>query len=146
MEPLSVTDTTSNGTALAGGDYTTTANTLTWADGDSTSRSIVIPILNYPAVEGAETFSVVFSALTGAVMPNGTTLPITIQEAGALDKGFVAPFLTSAVYDSKVETRWQGSDGWCFRRGGGSPVESAGITRLSAAGGVTDADYDVGSG
>lgn len=142
---VSVNYTTSNGTALAGSDYTTTANTLTWADGDATPRSIVIPILNDPAVEGAETFSVVFSALTGAVMPNGTTLPITIQEAGALDKGFVAPFLTSAVYDAKVQTDGKVVIGGVFDVGGGSPVESAGITRLSAAG-AHDADYDAGSG
>lgn len=142
---VSVTYTTSNGTALAGSDYTTTANTLTWADGDATPRTIAIPILNDPAVEGAETFSVVFSALTGAVMPNGTTLPITIQEAGALDTGFVAPFLTSSVYDAKVQTDGKVVIGGNFNTGGGSPVLSAGVTRLKATGGH-EIDYDLGTG
>jgi uncharacterized delta-60 repeat protein len=142
---VSVNYTTSNGTALAGSDYTTTANTLTWANGDATPRTIVIPILNDPAVEGAETFSVVFSALTGAVMPNGLTLPITIQEAGALDKGFIGPFLTSAVNDAKVQPDGKVVIGGFFDIGGGSPVLSAGITRLKATGGH-DAEFDVGTG
>ena len=142
---VSVSYTTSNGTALAGSDYTTTANTLTWANGDATPRTIVIPILNDPAVEGAETFSVVFSALTGAVMPNGMTLPITIQEAGALDTGFVAPFLTSSVDDAQVQPDGKVVIGGNFNVGGGSPVLSAGITRLKAAGGH-EVEYDAGSG
>ena len=142
---VSVSYTTSNGTALAGSDYTTTANTLNWADGDATPRTIVIPILNDPTVEGAETFSVVFSALSGAVMPNGTTLPITIQEAGALDTGFVAPFLTSSVDDAQVQSDGKVVIGGNFNTGGGSPVLSAGFTRLQATG-AHEVEYDVGSG
>src|ERR1035441_5217571 len=40
----SVSYTTVNGTATAGADYVSTSGTLTWADGDSTARTIVVPV------------------------------------------------------------------------------------------------------
>ena len=142
---VSVNYATSNGTALAGSDYTTTANTLSWANGDATSRTIEIPILNDAAIEGAETFSVVFSGLSGAVMPNGTTVSVTIQETGALDKTFGPPFLTSAVQDVKVLPDGKVVIGGFFETGGGSPVGSSGIARLKATGGL-DTEFDQGAG
>lgn len=41
---MSVQFTTANGSAVAGSDYAAVQGTLTWASGDSTSKSVVVPI------------------------------------------------------------------------------------------------------
>jgi surface-anchored protein len=51
---------TSNGSALAGSDYTTTSGTLEFLDGE-TSKTIVVPILNDSTEESSESFSLVLS-------------------------------------------------------------------------------------
>lgn len=45
---------TTDGTARAPSDYATTAGTLNWADGDTTPKTIFVPILADGANEGAE--------------------------------------------------------------------------------------------
>ena len=57
--------TTIGGTARAGKDYTATQGTLTWAAGDTTARTITIPILADAKSEVGETFSVKLRAPTG---------------------------------------------------------------------------------
>lgn len=56
---------TIDGTAAAGTAYTSTAGTLTWADGDSSSKTITVPILTQPPFTGSETFAVTLSGITG---------------------------------------------------------------------------------
>ena len=65
--------TTSNGTATAPGDYTTTSGTLTWADGSSRSMRIVVPIIDDTLPEGDETFFVTISNPTGGATLGATT-------------------------------------------------------------------------
>ncbi|MEM9264082.1 MAG: DUF4347 domain-containing protein [Cyanobacteria bacterium P01_F01_bin.13] len=95
----SVEFSTSNGTATAGGDYTTTSDTLTFTAGQ-TSQTITVPILNNIAVEDSETFSVILSNPTGAVLGPQTTSTVTILdndlELGDLTRttavsGFIQP-------------------------------------------------------
>lgn len=50
--------TTTDGSAIAGLDYTTKRGTLTWAAGDASDRTVVIPIRRNPEIEGRETFTV----------------------------------------------------------------------------------------
>ena len=89
---------TANGTATAGSDYTSTSGDLNWADGDSSPKTITIPITSDAVTEGAQTFTVNLSALSGAVSPNGNTITVTIQEPGAEDLQFIASgSLNSAV-------------------------------------------------
>jgi hypothetical protein len=77
----SVAYATSNGTAIAGSDYTATAGTVTFAPGQIT-QTLAIPILNDPTVESNETFSVTLSNPTGAVLgsPETSTSTITILD------------------------------------------------------------------
>src|SRR5207244_729088 len=56
---------TSNGTALANSDYLTSAGTVSWADGDTISKTVTLNILDDNVVEGNETFSVALSNPTG---------------------------------------------------------------------------------
>lgn len=58
---ISVKYATANGTAIAGTDYTAASGTLTWADGDSSVRTITVPWLDTSNYTGTKTFSVTLS-------------------------------------------------------------------------------------
>jgi uncharacterized delta-60 repeat protein len=75
---------TADGTALAGGDYTTTSGTLTWIDGARDTRSFSVPIVNDTAREGDETFVLTLSNPTGGAVlgtPSTETVTITNDDA-----------------------------------------------------------------
>jgi len=57
----SVDYTTSNGTATEPGDYTLTAGTLSWVDGDSSPQAIDVPVFDDGDAEGNETLTVTLS-------------------------------------------------------------------------------------
>ena len=58
---LSVSYAAKSGTAVSGTDFTATTGTLEWADGDSSSRSISIPISNAAPFSGTKSFTVALS-------------------------------------------------------------------------------------
>ncbi len=62
---VSVSFATSDGTALAGVDYTATAVVLSWVAGDAADQHVSIPILNRPGAQGDRSFGVTLSAPTG---------------------------------------------------------------------------------
>jgi len=71
---------TSDGSATAGTDYTAASGTLTWANGDSTAKTITVPISTALAFNGAKTFTVTLSAPTGGAAlgsPIANTATIT---------------------------------------------------------------------
>ncbi|MEY4198611.1 MAG: hypothetical protein RLZZ265_351, partial [Verrucomicrobiota bacterium] len=72
---------TANGTATAGQDYTPTTNFVTWLDGDTANKNVVLTILNDALVEPAETFTVSFFTNTvGASLGALTTATVTITD------------------------------------------------------------------
>lgn len=72
---------TSDGTAAAGSDYTSTSGTITWNDGDGNSKTISIPITDDSAVEGDENFTVALSNPTGpAGLGTPTSAVVTITD------------------------------------------------------------------
>ena len=75
---VSVNYATSNGTATAGSDYTASSGTLTWADGDSSSKSFSVSTTDDASVEGSETVNLTLSSPAGADLgsPAGATLTI----------------------------------------------------------------------
>ncbi|MCZ8067601.1 MAG: beta strand repeat-containing protein [Microcystis sp.] len=79
-EPITVNYATSNGTAIAGSDYTATSGTLTFAPG-ATSQTIAIPIVGDTLWENDETFFVNLSnPSNGAIVDNFATVTITNDE------------------------------------------------------------------
>ena len=70
---------TSNGTAIAGSDYTATSGTITFAAGQTT-QTVSIPILNDTVPESNETFSVTLNTPGGAVLGGQTTATVTILD------------------------------------------------------------------
>ncbi len=80
---VGVSYTTIAGTATPGGDYTTTANTLTWADGVSAARTITVPLLPDTDDEPDEQFTVVLSVPTGGATLGTSTVTVTITDDDA---------------------------------------------------------------
>jgi hypothetical protein len=74
------------GTAMAGSDYTSTAGTLTFAEGE-TSKTISVPIINDTIVDPAETFTFELTEVSGAGatlgMPSSTTVTIADNDGAA---------------------------------------------------------------
>jgi hypothetical protein len=71
---------TSNGTAIAGTDYTATQGSLSWASGDSAAKSFNIPVSNAQHFTGSKTLSIALSNVTGGALlgsPNVATATIT---------------------------------------------------------------------
>jgi acid phosphatase len=79
--PLAVDYSTSDLSAIAGSDYTSTTGTLTWAVGDLSSRTVVIPITLDSVIEGDETFRVSLSNIVGvADLDANSTTNVRISE------------------------------------------------------------------
>ncbi len=85
---VSVHYSTSNGTALAGSDYTASSGTLNWADGDGAAKTFPITISNATAFSGTKSFTVSLSnAGGGASLGNPTSAAVTINGSGTSSGG-----------------------------------------------------------
>lgn len=76
---VSVDYATADGTAAAGSDYTGAAGTLNWPNGDATSRTFTVTLINDTAYESDETFTVALSGPTGSVVLGNASATVTIQ-------------------------------------------------------------------
>ena len=91
---VTVDYTTSDGTAVAGTDYTATSGTLTFAPGEREKKTDLVPIADDPEEDSGETFRLVLSRPTGSDRNNGdavlgdaeavATILNSEQEAAAL--------------------------------------------------------------
>jgi hypothetical protein len=85
---VSVAYKTTNGTAVAGTNYTATASTLSWANGDAAAKSISIPISTSEPFTGSKSFSVSLSAPTGgASISTPSSANVAITGAGSASGG-----------------------------------------------------------
>jgi hypothetical protein len=75
---LSVTFSTSGGTAVAGKDFTAAAGTVTWANGDHANKSINVPLLNLPAYAGEKWFTVKLTAGAQTILGSGVASRVYI--------------------------------------------------------------------
>ena len=118
-------NTVDGGTATAGLDYTATAQTLTWAHGDTAAKTCVLSILDDSLEEPDETIKLSLSNFTGgaaAGSPSTATLTILDLEPGELkfpaavaqvaeDIGtFVAPVQRVGGSDGAVSVRCETVD------------------------------------
>jgi hypothetical protein len=79
---------TTNGTAIAGTDYTTATGTLNWADGDSAAKSFKVAVSNAKPFTGDKTFSVAISGATGgATVGDPQSSTVTIAGTGSAAVG-----------------------------------------------------------
>lgn len=80
---VAVSYASSNGSAIAGSDYTTVSSTLSWNDGDSSPQTFQVPIINDTNVEVLETVNLTLSSPTGGASlgsPSTATLTITSED------------------------------------------------------------------
>jgi hypothetical protein len=70
---------TSNGTAVAGSDYTTTTTSLVFANG-ATTLTGTVPIINDALFEGNETINLALSSPHGATLGTPSTAVLTILD------------------------------------------------------------------
>ncbi len=96
---VSVAYTTSNGTAIAGTDFTATAGVLTFAAGETTAQ-IAVPILGDTAVEADETFTLTLSN------PNGVTIADGSAVGTILNDDVVAPAPGNSSATMVVNDNW----------------------------------------
>ena len=88
--PVSVDYATSDGTAVAGADYTAASGTLTFAAGE-TSKTAEVPVLDDGHDEGSETLTLTLSNAQGARIADATATG-TITNSDAIPKAWIARF------------------------------------------------------
>jgi subtilisin family serine protease len=76
----SVSYATANSSATAGGDYVASSGTLSWASGDSTTKTIRVTVLNDSLAEASETFQIRLTAASGASLGAVSTSTVTIAD------------------------------------------------------------------
>ncbi len=82
---VSIDFATTDLSATAGNDYTTTNGTLNWASGDMTDRTITIPVANDTQNEGDEEFRVTLSNVAGgATLEGSATIDVEIDDNDAV--------------------------------------------------------------
>jgi hypothetical protein len=78
--------------ATAGEDFTAVSGTLSWAAGDGSTKTIVVPIIDDALAEQTETFSVLLSNAVGTTIgASSATVNITDNEAGVFPPNCVMP-------------------------------------------------------
>ena len=81
---------TSDGTAVAPGDYAETSGTLTFAAGE-TAKTVSVPVVSDAEDEGDETMTLTLSGPTGAYLADATATG-TIKNTGPIPKAWIARF------------------------------------------------------
>jgi hypothetical protein len=129
--PVTVDYSTAAGTATSGDDFTAGSGTLTWAGGESGSRTIAVPIAADSAADGGETFSVTLSNVTGAdaVLGAPTTTTATIENGPTLQFSAASAPVTEGGNATLEVTRV------------GSTTEPVSAGYTTAPGTATESDY-----
>jgi hypothetical protein len=100
---------TSDGTAIAGRDYTPVSGTLSWADGDVAPKTFTVPLLADPFLAASETVNLTLADPTGGAAlasPSAAVLTITNGSCAASDQALC---LDGGRF--RVQTTWQTSGG-----------------------------------
>jgi len=92
---------TSNGTAVAGQNYTAQSGSLSWAAGDAGAKSIVVPISS-TAISGTMTFGVALSTPTGATV--GTPAAATVSISGSSTTSSESVAFSASTYSVTQST------------------------------------------
>ncbi len=103
---VSVQYATVSGTATAGADYTAASGTLSWAAGETASKSVNVTILNDATAELSETFELVLSSPTGGAALGTMNAAITIAENDLPPFGPPANVTATATGASSVSVSW----------------------------------------
>ena len=132
----SVNYATSNGTAVAPGDYTAGSGAVSFAIGE-TSKTISVLTINDTAVEATETLTVTLSGPSGATITSGTA-------TGTINDNDVAPPATLTIADAS--TTEGGSLSFVVTRAGNTATTGNVSYATSNGTAVAPGDYTANSG
>lgn len=94
---VSISVTSTDGTAIAGQDYQAVNTTLNWADGDATAKTLNVSLVDDAVFEGNETLSLALGGPTGgATIGTRSTAALTINDNEVASPGQVQ--FDSATY------------------------------------------------
>ena len=77
---VSVKYATSNGTAVAGQNYTAQSGALSWASGDATAKTIVVPVSS-TVISKPVTFNVALASPSGATVGTPAATTVTVNQS-----------------------------------------------------------------
>ncbi|WP_420621973.1 Calx-beta domain-containing protein [Candidatus Poriferisodalis sp.] len=145
---VTVQYTTVDATAVAPADYTTTSGTLTFAPGETSKQTALVPIVNDGEEDSGETFRLVLSNPTGSDANNGAAVlgdAEAVATIGASDTGTgdTASGSTPVRADDGGGAAGGGSGGGSG--GGGGGVFDVGVATFVVANGWSAADVGVAS-
>ncbi len=138
-----VTYTTSNGTAVAGTDYTATSGVLSWEDGEATAKTFQVPILDRHITTGASAdFLVSLIPFAGtATLGNPAQATVTIDDNDASPTGQLA--FSAAAYPAFED---QGNVTITVARTGSTSGAASVAYATSNGQAVAGTDYTAASG
>jgi len=140
---------TAAGSATDGADFTGITGTLSWANGDSTAKTITVPILDDSSFEPDETFTVTLSSVTGGASLGTATTTVTIVNDDPAQQGRIEMASATASVDETAGSvtitvnRVSGSDGLVgvdYATAPGSATDGSDFT--GTAGSLSWADGD----
>jgi hypothetical protein len=136
---ISVTVGTSNGSGTAGTDYAATTQTVSWADGDSTPKTVSIPLLlNNAAAGSTKTVNLTLSDPTGgAEIGSQATATLDIDENQTVPQPGQLEFSTT-TYNANATA---GSATITVDRTGGSSGAVSVTVSTSNGSGTAGTDY-----
>ena len=123
---VSVDYATSDGTAIAGEDYTAESGTLNFAAGE-TAKTVEVAVLDDSHDEGSETMTLTLSNASGARIADGTATG-TINNSDVMPRAWLLRFgrtVGSQVVDALTQ-RLDGGDAWRVIVGGINVIGEAG--------------------
>lgn len=108
---LTVNYATAAGTASAPAHFAATSGSLTWNNGDTSDKTITIPLvasaaapdpigvtaISHAPIAGTRSFTVALSSPTGGVVGADPQATVTIKEAGSIDPTFTFDYIDSEV-------------------------------------------------
>jgi len=107
---------TSNGTAVAGTDFTASSGKLAWASGDDTAKTFTVPVSDATPFSGTRSFTIALSAPTGGTSL-GSPATATVAITGGASTAVGSLQLSAATY---AVNETAGSLSFTINRTGGS--------------------------
>ncbi len=77
---VSVGYSTSDGSATAGGDYTSVSGTLNWGNGDDSAKTFAVPLLDDTAIDGTKTVNLLLQSPGGGAGLGSSSATLTITD------------------------------------------------------------------
>lgn len=134
---ITVPFSTSDGTATGSADYTPASGVLQWADGETSVRTITIPVTNDAVVETDETFSLSIGPASGGASigsPSVATIRI-------IDNDSPSPSVISIVESALTVNESSGFARITLRRSGGASGSVSATVKSFSGSALADADF-----